>query len=302
MNVVGQDWGALKRCRDIIERGDLSNGLRGDGMADFYDCFGRYWYLRPIIYKTAEWIRSSTFTPEILQTFDVLWHHVRGATETVHQDMEKFAGTFPARLLKAGFTKAETNAQVADALFAGVETTGFNLGSLIWHLVQNPAVYQRLRKEVTTAGSIENTKALSYLNSVVYEGLRISDANPTRFPRVVPDSGWFFKGSHLPAGFEVSCTPHQLHFNPDVYRDPERFLPERWLDATDEMRRDWIPFSLGARRCIAKDLAMMELQCALFALAEADALAGAVCSRDKIELLEWFSVEAVGGTIDLEWK
>ena len=77
-------------------------------------------------------------------------------------------------------------------------------------------------------------------------------ANPSRLPRVVPESGWTFNDVKLPAGTEVSCTPFELHFNEEVFQNSRGFVPERWLEASEEMKRDSIPFGLGSRQCIAR--------------------------------------------------
>ncbi|ETN44187.1 uncharacterized protein HMPREF1541_10737 [Cyphellophora europaea CBS 101466] len=302
VNLLKYEWGALARCKEMIESGEMDHGLRGEGMLDFYDAFGRYWYLPPAAFKIVEWMRLRFADKAVFQTIDTLWTHIDRAVAAVKMEMEKFTGTFPERLLHVRFSEAETKAQIADALFAGVETTGFNVASIVWHLVRRPAAYSRLREEVFAHDPSQDVRMLPYLGAVVYEGLRISKANPTRFPRVVPAGGWAFGTNVLPAGTEVSCTPYELHFNSDIYNDPTSFLPERWLDAGEEMRRNWIPFGLGSRRCIARELALMEIHYAVYALVKSDALAGAFCCQRELELLEWFSVKVVGGRIDLKWN
>ncbi len=100
--------------------------------------------------------------------------------------------------------------------------------------------------------SFEELQSLPYLRGVIQEGLRISMANPSRLPRVVPPRGWTFKGKHLPPHAEVSCTPFEMHFSEEIFENAREFRPERWLEASDSMKRDSIPFGLGARQCIAR--------------------------------------------------
>lgn len=40
------------------------------------------------------------------------------------------------------------------------------------------------------------------------------------------------------------------HRNPDVYPNPEQFVPERWFNPTPEMKLNFLPFSTGPRACI----------------------------------------------------
>ena len=132
-------------------------------------------------------------------------------------------------------------------------------------------------------------------------------ANPTRLPRVVPPQGFDFTAAsgqrfHLPAGTLVDLQIYTLHFNPDVFPDPFAFKPERWLtNPTPEMQRDWIPFGLGSRQCIARNLATQELFLAVRAIARERVLDGLKAVGEKIEILEWFNSRVKGERIDLVW-
>lgn len=154
-------------------------------------------------------------------------------------------------------------------------------------------------------------------------------ANPCRLPRVVPRGGWVFTPStsfsytekgpagkaqpqlqssyYLPAGTLVSVQIHTMHHNPAVFTDPYEFRPERWIieaqpEHLDKMNRDFIPFSLGSRACIARNLAMMELNLACAAILESGVLDGARNVGDKIEILEWFNSKVRGERIEIEYK
>lgn len=149
-------------------------------------------------------------------------------------------------------------------------------------------------------------------------------ANPTRLPRVVPGGGWTYTPSEdfsftsqvqnkrrgqrsyfLPAGTIVSVQIHTLHHNPAVFPDPYEFRPERWLDSPPgqlgKMGRDFIPFGLGSRQCIARNLAMLELNRASAAILESDVLDGARNVGDKIEILEWFNSKVRGERIEIDF-
>ena len=129
------------------------------------------------------------------------------------------------------------------------------LATICFQLAKHPEKYEKLKQEVLGAKpTFEDLQSLPYLQGVIKEGLRISMANPSRLPRVVPEAGWTFKGVYLPHRTEVSCAPFELHFNEGVFEDPREFMPERWLDASESMKRDSIPFGLGPRQCIARNL------------------------------------------------
>lgn len=165
-------------------------------------------------------------------------------------------------------------------------------------------------------------------------------ANPTRLPRVVPEGGWVYtpsadfsftapsqqqhqqatdaaktatpqarapqKSYFLPAGTLVSLQIHTLHHNPAVFTPaPHEFRPERWLESPPEllekMGRDHIPFGLGSRQCIARNLAMMELNVTGAAILESQVLDGATNVGERIEILEWFNSKVRGEKIEIEF-
>ena len=133
------------------------------------------------------------------------------------------------------------------------------------------------------------------------EGLRLSMGIASRLPREVPQQGWTFDGYYLPKGTNVGVSAHQLHLNPEVFPQPHVFLPERWLEATAEMHRDWLPFGTGARSCIARNLALTELFIATEKIAALDVLHGAKTTVDRIETYEWFNTRVRGDRIELVW-
>lgn len=120
--------------------------------------------------------------------------------------------------------------------------------------------YSRARAEVQEkATSNVDPQSLPYLNGVVREDLRLSMANRVSFPRVVPPKGLSFQGYEIPSGTNVGVASRELHFISGSFPEPIKFRPERWLHATPEMHRDWVPFGKGARGCIARNLALTEL-------------------------------------------
>ena len=68
------------------------------------------------------------------------------------------------------------------------------------------------------------------------------------------------------------------------------------------MQRDFIPFGLGSRQCIARNLAMTELVLATRAIVRENVLEGAQPVCEKIEYLEWFNSRIKGEKIELVWQ
>jgi cytochrome P450 len=59
-----------------------------------------------------------------------------------------------------------------------------------------------------------------------------------------------------------------VHHRFDVYPEPERFDPDRWADgAIGPPRAGFIPFGLGARKCIGEQFGYLEVILSLASIA-----------------------------------
>jgi len=72
-------------------------------------------------------------------------------------------------------------------------------------------------------------------------------------------------GRVLPAGVSVAPCIYLVHRRPDVYPEPERFLPERFLE-NPPGTYTWIPFGGGVRRCLGASFAQFEMKSVLRAI------------------------------------
>jgi cytochrome P450 len=102
----------------------------------------------------------------------------------------------------------------------------------------------------------------AYLDAVVKETLRLCPAAPIVVRRLLEPMQ--LGGYTIPAGSTVAPCVHLVHRRPDVYPEPLRFKPERFLerDGRDVGGREintytWIPFGGGVRRCLAAPYAQL---------------------------------------------
>jgi cytochrome P450 family 135 len=148
---------------------------------------------------------------------------------------------------------AELRDELVTLLVAGHETTATALAWAVERLVHHPDKLERLTEEVRGGES-------AYLEAVVTETLRLRpviSAVARKLTEPVKIGGW-----RLPAGVIVTPSIYLVHRRPDVYPDPERFLPERFID-NPPGTYTWIPFGGGVRRCLGGAFAQFEMSAVL---------------------------------------
>lgn len=155
-------------------------------------------------------------------------------------------------------------------LLAGFETSGSTVAWLLYTLACHPEAVAWLREEVDALGQNDLTmgalRQMPRTRAVVDEVMRL-----------YPATWWFAReaqkddvldGLPVKAGTSVFLCPWVLHRQPDLWEEPERFLPERWL-TTQPDRNAYIPFGAGARTCIGQHLARAEFMAVAAAIVSA---------------------------------
>lgn len=69
------------------------------------------------------------------------------------------------------------------------------------------------------------------------------------------------KGVFIPKGSMVSVDIHALHHRPDLWHEPDKFNPDRFLPGGEHDSHvgvTYAPFSSGSRQCIALKFATMQ--------------------------------------------
>jgi cytochrome P450 len=126
--------------------------------------------------------------------------------------------------------------------------------SLAWafeRLLRHPEKLARLREETLTG------EGEDYLDAVVKETLRLCPAVPVVMRRLLAPMR--LGGYTIPPDTIVAPCVYLVHRRPDVYPQPRRFWPERFLEA-GAGTYTWIPFGGGVRRCVAASFAQLEMK------------------------------------------
>jgi cytochrome P450 len=175
-------------------------------------------------------------------------------------------------VLRESFDESVVRAEVITMLVAATETAAATLGWLFHELDQHPDIKCAVLAELDTQLgedvelTAEHLERLSHTQRVVREVLRRHAPNaflmrkttaPTRLGRYA-----------LPAGAELLFCLTALHRSPELYVDPLRFDPDRWLPdrATAVPRSAYLPFATGRHKCIGDDFAWAELMAVAIAV------------------------------------
>ncbi len=148
---------------------------------------------------------------------------------------------------------------------AGHETTAASLIWTLFLLSQHPQVAADLMDELQGVlggepPTIEQVNQLPLLEHVINESMRI-----------LPPALWFLRtgtapfslGPYpFPEGTHLVISPAVTHRNPEIYPQPDRFIPRRW-EGFSPSPYEYMPFGAGPRRCLGATFAMLELKLAL---------------------------------------
>lgn len=156
----------------------------------------------------------------------------------------------------------EILSEVTGLLAAGSETTAVVLAWLFHELGRNPDMERQLHEEVDTVlaeGPLtaERVTRLVHTRRLVSETLRLYSPAWLVTRQAVSDVtlGEFT----LPAGSDVIWSAYALHRDPDIYPDPLRFDPDRWLPERPQPPKGaFIPFGSGKRMCMGDAFAWTE--------------------------------------------
>jgi cytochrome P450 len=154
---------------------------------------------------------------------------------------------------------------LSEVLLAGSDTTSTTASYIAFELAMQPDIQTKLRKELIEAFpdpnerfSIPTLLKLPYLDGVCKEILRLYPIVPGPLERHNPDA-MTLDGYYIPPMTKVGIQPWTQHHDPKVFPEPWKVIPERyspnsanlmvrWLNETNEMKNNFLPFSTGPRK------------------------------------------------------
>jgi len=151
---------------------------------------------------------------------------------------------------------------------AGASTGSVTMSWMIYYLCKNPGIKGQLVKELEDmfpdnmdgSSSVPFTKLnkLSLLEATEIECLRMHPPIGYAMPRDTPPGGAVICGLFIPGGVAVGVPAATIGRHPMVYKDPNKWDPERWSDETSDMalmKTCFLGFGYGSRQCIGRNVA-----------------------------------------------
>ena len=165
-----------------------------------------------------------------------------------------------------GMTNTELIGQATILFGASFETTASTLTWTLFLLAQHPTVMRQLMHELDqilggSAPSREQLAKLVFLDCVIKESMRILPPVPFTI-RAVDYDKVALGPLMLRHGTRVICTHYLTHHLAEIYPDPKKFQPERWLRIAPN-QYEYLPFSAGPRGCVGAMFATQVLKISL---------------------------------------
>ncbi|XP_068083403.1 probable cytochrome P450 49a1 [Anabrus simplex] len=156
-----------------------------------------------------------------------------------------------------------------DMMLGGVDTTSHLTAKTVHflsrHQDKQEILFEELKRvlpskdQQITANNLEDMK---YLRACLKETSRIAPIAPVHFRETPAD---IVIGNYLiPKGTDVIMGHRVLSNLEENFPEPEKFIPERWLKDSDQLKKAHpfvvLPFGFGPRMCIGKRFAELEIE------------------------------------------
>nr|BBD34766.1 putative cytochrome P450 [Eschscholzia californica subsp. californica] len=175
-------------------------------------------------------------------------------------------------LLSQDYTEEVIIFNLYELFLLAVDSTSMATSWALAFLIHNRDIQEKVYKEIREIGqkseivTVEEVGKLKYVNAVVKETTRMKPIAPLAVPhKAVRDSS--LMGIKVNKNTPVLVNIYAMHYDPGIWTDPSKFMPERFLDedhgggggGMSAMERSWIPFGAGRRICAGMEVAKIQV-------------------------------------------
>ncbi|KAK2379331.1 cytochrome P450 83B1 [Trifolium repens] len=157
---------------------------------------------------------------------------------------------------------------LVDMLAATTDTTSTTLVWAMTALIRNPRVMEKVQEEIRNFGGEKDfldendIQNFPYMKAMIKETLRLYLPAPLLMARESREK-CIISGYNIPTNTIVYVNGWAIHRDPNVWKNPEEFTPERFLDSSiNFLGQDFelIPFDAGRRICPGMSLGVASLE------------------------------------------
>ncbi|XP_052196532.1 cytochrome P450 71AU50-like isoform X1 [Diospyros lotus] len=161
--------------------------------------------------------------------------------------------------------RCHVKAVMLDMLAASMDTSATAIDWTLSELLRHPRVMNKVQDELQQVVGMErmveetDLDKLEYLEMVVKEAFRLHPVAPLLLPHEATQD-CIVNGYHIPRKARLTINIWAIGRDPNVWTDPEKFIPERFEGSTIDLRgRDFqlLPFGAGRRRCPGLQLGLL---------------------------------------------
>ncbi|RDX71056.1 Cytochrome P450 83B1, partial [Mucuna pruriens] len=154
-------------------------------------------------------------------------------------------------------THDNIKAVLMNILIGATDTTAVTTVWAMTELLKNPRVMKKVQEEIRSLSGKkafleeDDVQKFPYFKAVIKETLRLHLPAPLLLPRETSEK-CMIGGYEIPAKTLIYVNGWAIHRDPKAWKDPEEFLPERFLDSTIDFlgqNFELIPFGAGRKKC-----------------------------------------------------
>ncbi|CAH0560806.1 unnamed protein product [Brassicogethes aeneus] len=168
-------------------------------------------------------------------------------------------------LLRENMYPEDVMTVLLDLMLVGVNATVHTVAFMFYHLAKSPRCQQKLYEEICEKKTLtkDDVKNMPYMQACIKEVLRLKPAIP--FLTRITNNDMVVHNYSIPKGTHVMVATRISSVRDEHFEDSHKFMPERWLHPElglinkDLKDFAFMPYGFGARGCIAKELAEMQI-------------------------------------------
>ncbi|KAH7388097.1 hypothetical protein KP509_16G057400 [Ceratopteris richardii] len=178
-------------------------------------------------------------------------------SETADADFLDVLLTTSSCQTEVPITDLHVTGVLGDLFGAGIDTSTVTIEWALAELLRHPHILKKMQVELSlVVGSTRlvqesDVENLPYLRAVVKETMRLHPAVPLLLPHASTQQCQV-NGYDIPSGTQVYVNVWAIGRDPNVWENPLKFHPKRFLDSKTDVRGhhfELLPFGSGRRAC-----------------------------------------------------